>query len=209
MNLKKNVACVFNNCRKPEGLLGKIILRGMNFCHSPAHRWGRGHLYLHGNERILDVGCGGGSNIAAFLKMSPTVKVVGVDYSEESVRYSLKLNAKAVGEGRCKVVQGNVLQLEFGDDEFDIVTAFETIYFWPDIVKSMREVHRVLKPGGIFLICNETDGTQASANRWADIINGMTNYTKESLNSILLQAGFKDIRSDINKKHFLCVFAKS
>ena len=36
--------------------------------------------------------------------------------------------------------------------------AFETVYFWPELAQNFREVYRVLKPGGIFFICNEANG---------------------------------------------------
>ena len=51
--------------------------------------------------------------------------------------------------------QGSVEHMNFTDASFDVVTAFETVYFWPGLPKCFQEVYRVLKPGGIFLICNE------------------------------------------------------
>lgn len=209
MILKKFLTHVFNNCARPQGWWGRVMLRSMNFGHRPAHRWGRAHLQLRGDECVLDVGCGGGSNLAAFLKVSPAIRVVGVDVSDESVACCLRVNAGAVAEGRCTVLRNEVSRLAFADGAFDVVTAFETVYFWPDIVASMREVRRVLKPGGVFLICNETDGTQPSASRWAGIIDGMTNYTQESLSAILREAGFSDLRCDVSQNHFLCITARA
>lgn len=50
------------------------------------------------------------------------------------------------------------MDLPFGNDVFDLITAFETIYFWPDILEALKQVHRVLKPNGTFMICNEVNG---------------------------------------------------
>ncbi len=49
--------------------------------------------------------------------------------------------------------------MPFDDEAFDCVSAFETVYFWEDLEKCFAEVHRVMKNGGTFLICNESDGT--------------------------------------------------
>jgi len=84
-----------------------------------------------------------------------------------------KTNRQAIRAGRCSVVQGNVAALPFETDRFDLATAFETVYFWPDLEKCFAEVHRVLKPGGSFLICNESDGTDEVTLRYAKIIDGM------------------------------------
>ena len=96
--------------------------------------------------------------------------VTGIDFSPVSVSKSLKVNTKAVEEGRCKVLEGNVANLPFDEGTFDLVTAFETIYFWPDIEHCFNEVKRVLKPGGQFVIVNESDGHGAMDAKWESMI---------------------------------------
>ena len=60
------------------------------------------------------------------------------------------VNETAIADGRCAVLQGSVADMMFADNWFDAVTAFETVYFWPDLPRCFREVWRVLKPGGTF-----------------------------------------------------------
>lgn len=141
----------FQNTRKPQGFLGKVMLRGMNSGHAKMAEWGFSHLHLRDNTHILDVGCGGGANIAHMLKVLPKSKVDGLDYSEESVAFSKKTNAIQLGK-RCEICQGDVSALPYTDESLDYVTAFETIYFWPDLNNAFREIRRVLKPNGIFFI---------------------------------------------------------
>ena len=64
-----------------------------------------------------------------------------------------------IASGRCTVIQGNVAELPFDDESFELATAFETVYFWPGLEHCFSEVCRVLQPGGRFIICNESDGT--------------------------------------------------
>ncbi len=128
------------------------------------------------NARVLDCGCGGGANIRTMLKKCPNGEVKGVDYSPVSVEKAKKVNEDAILNGRCVILQGNVADLIFAANQFDLVTAFETIYFWPDLLQSFREVHRVLKPDGMFLICNECGGDNEKDEKWTEKIDGMTIY---------------------------------
>ena len=130
----------FENTRKPVGLGGKIMVAMMNLGHSPVARWGLRFLELTLDAKVLDCGCGGGANIKRLLKKCPEGIVKGIDYSPVSVEKSKKVNDAAIAEGRCAVLQGSVANMIFADDWFDAVTAFETVYFWPDLPRCFREV---------------------------------------------------------------------
>jgi ubiquinone/menaquinone biosynthesis C-methylase UbiE len=140
---------------------------------------------------ILDIGCGGGMNINRMAQSAK--KVYGVDYSIESVNLSKEVNQDLIREGRVEVHEGNVMDLPFEDNSFDIVTAFETVYFWPDIVKSFGEVKRVLKPGGMFLIGCEANGTNNLAMKFFDKVVDMTFYEDNDLVGFLKSNDFKDV----------------
>lgn len=142
--------------------------------------------------RVLDVGCGGGSFIAMMLKRAPGTQFHGVDYSPVSVKKSLSFNRGAVRGGQVKIVQGSVSALPFEPDFFDLVTASETIYFWPDPANDVREVARVLKPGGVFAVCCDAADKEA-AKKYTDRIRGMTVYTPEELSGFLAGAGLTGI----------------
>ena len=148
----------FENTRKPVGFGGKIMVAMMNLGHSAVARWGLQFLNTAPDAKVLDCGCGGGANIRRLLKKCPQGVVKGIDYSPVSVEKSKKVNDVAIAEGRCAVLQGSVADMMFTDNWFDAVTAFETVYFWPDLPRCFREVYRVLKVGGTFLICNEASG---------------------------------------------------
>jgi ubiquinone/menaquinone biosynthesis C-methylase UbiE len=182
----------FENTRKPVGLGGKIMVVMMNLGHSPVARWGLRFLELAPDVKVLDCGCGGGANIKRLLKKCPQGIVKGIDYSLVSVEKSKKVNETAIVEGRCTVLQGSVADMIFADNWFNEVTAFETVYFWSDLPRCLREVRRVLKPGGTFLICNESNGDTDKDEKWTEIIGGMTIYKDIELKAYLEQAGFHD-----------------
>ena len=197
----------FENTRKPIGLGGKIMVTMMNLGHSPVARWGLRFLELTPDAKVLDCGCGGGANIKRLLKKCPQGVVKGIDYSPVSVEKSKRVNEAAVTKGRCTVLRASVTELPFESEQFDAVTAFETVYFWPDLPQCFREVWRVLKSGGTFLICNESNGDTDKDEKWTEIIGGMTIYKDIELKSCLEQAGFFDVQIH-KKKTWLCVTAR-
>lgn len=197
----------FENTRKPQGFGGKIMVAMMNSGHSAMAEWGLRHIQIADNSAFLDIGCGGGANIKKMLTMCPHGRVSGIDYSSVSVEKSRKINRKAIADGRCSVIEGSALVLPFSEDSFDTVTAFETVYFWPEIEKCFREVYRVLEPNGCFMICNESNGDTNKDDKWVEKIGSMTIYNGEQLRTFLANAGFTDIQIDKNEKGWLCVKA--
>ena len=200
-----NKMSFFENTKKPEGLGGKIMVAMMNSGHSKLADWGMSFLGLSTDAAVLDCGCGGGANLCKLLKRCPNGTVTGIDYSSVSVEKSKKLNAKTISEGRCCVLETSVAVLPFEDNKFDVVTAFETVYFWPGLVDCFREVYRVTKTGGIFLICNEATGDTDKNDKWTQLIDGMTIYRDAQLKTALRDAGFTNIQIHKNKKDWLCV----
>ena len=181
------------NARKPVGELGDKLLDRMNESHESLAQWGVSHLDITNDDVILDIGCGGGVNVERFLKMTEN-KVYGLDYSEIAVEKSTKLNQDAIDEGRCEVIQGSVSELPFEDNTFDIVTGFETVYFWPDFVNDCKEVRRVLKDDGIMFICNEAIPDEED-ERQKELINllDMKIFSEDEFDEYLREAGFSDI----------------
>ena len=197
----------FQNTRKPEGFGGKIMVAMMNVGHSAVARWGLQFLNAAPDAKVLDCGCGGGANMKRLLKKYPQGIVKGIDYSSVSVKKARRLNQAAIQDGRCVVWQGSVEHIIFAKDWFDVVTAFETVYFWPDLPQCFLEVWRVLKPRGIFLICNESNGDTDKDEKWTRIIGGMTIYKDTELEAYLEQAGFRDVQIH-KRKSWLCVTAR-
>ncbi|MCR4749134.1 MAG: class I SAM-dependent methyltransferase [Lachnospiraceae bacterium] len=195
--------------RKPEGFLGKMMVNGMNGGHAKLADWGMSHLQSIVPEEIIELGCGGGRNAGELLKRYPASKLTAIDYSEVSVKIAAEYNVLDVKSGRCKVMQGDVSALTLPEEKYDLATAFETIYFWPGLEKCFSQVAKVLKPGGVFMIVNESDGTDETGLKFEKIIDGMKCYTIKEIESALENAGFSKIRSDHHKsKPWITIVAK-
>jgi ubiquinone/menaquinone biosynthesis C-methylase UbiE len=127
----------------------------MNSSHSKLTDWGLEHISIENHHTILDVGCGGGRTVSKLAAIATQGKVYGVDYSEQSVAATKRTNGGWLDLGRVEVRQGSVSQLPFADGMFDLVTAVETHFWWPNLPGDMREVFRVVKPGGTLALIAE------------------------------------------------------
>ena len=185
-----------NQTRKPEGTLGKMMVNGMNSGHAKMADWGMSHLPELNPSKILEAGCGGGRNAGELAKRYQSAKVTAVDYSEVSVAKAAEFNRALIDSGRIIVKQGDVSDLRLPVATYDLATAFETIYFWPGLEKCFKEVAKVLKTGGVFMIVNESDGTDDASLKYEKIIDGMKCYTIEQIEAALKAAGFSSVTSD-------------
>jgi ubiquinone/menaquinone biosynthesis C-methylase UbiE len=143
-------------CRRPSGRLGRRVARVMNTTHRPLTEWGLSHVTIEPRFTLLDIGCGGGGTVATLANAAGEGKVYGVDISPASVSTARRTNAQLIDSGRVEVRLASVAALPFGDDTFDLATAVETFYYWPDPVASLREILRVLRPRGTLIIIAET-----------------------------------------------------
>ena len=198
----------FQNTCKPKGIGGKIMVHMMNTGHSSMAEWGFTHMEIQSDDVCLDIGCGGGANVRKLLEKSPYGKVTGIDYSEISVEKTRKINKAGIESKRCEILQGDVMKLPFRDEIFDVITAFETIYFWPDICEAFKQVYKILKIGGTFMICNESNGENPRDEKWTNRIQGMKIYNSEQIKKFLEDAGFTDVKVDKTKKGWIWVVVK-
>jgi SAM-dependent methyltransferase len=153
-----------NQVRKPTKWVGRLFLWIMNISHSGVTDWGLKHVQIEEYFTILDVGCGGGRTIEKLAGLAAKGMVYGVDYARGSVAASRGRNAQFIDTGRVEIEEASVSQLPFPENKFNLVTAVETQYYWPDLVKDMQEIRRVLKPGGTLIVIAES--YKKGANDW-------------------------------------------
>lgn len=189
---------------KPHGEEGIQTIKNMNENHKDISEFAFECINVKDEDKILDIGCGGGVNIEKFLKIT-RCNVDGLDYSEISVAESTKRNQKAVDDGRCEVIQADVSSMPIDDETYDLVSAFETIYFWPDIANTFKEVARIIKPNGQFMIAQGTDGNHPDDEKWLSTVEGMSVYTAPELEKYLIEAGFKNVDSFVKENDYILV----
>ena len=199
------------NAGRPQGFWGKMMIKSMNKGHSELTDWARVHLEIKRNYNALDIGCGGGKTVSKLCKRIGNGKVFGIDYSELCVEKSKKLNKNNIMCGKASILQSSVSSLPFEDNKFDVITAVETYYFWPDKLNDLKEVYRVLKSGGKLLLVFEMVKSEEEPHKWDNVEKslGIEAVSKDGIADILLHAGYQNIRTySKSSTGWLCVTAE-
>ncbi len=146
---------LLSQVRKPTGWAGRSFLWIMNKSHARVTDWGLSHVRIEEHFKILDVGCGGGRTVGKLAAIATNGKVHGVDFAAGSVAASRATNARLIQEGRVEINEASVSRLPYTGDQFDLVTAVETHYYWPRPAEDVGEILRILKPGGTLILIAE------------------------------------------------------
>jgi SAM-dependent methyltransferase len=199
---------ILRQCRNPKGRFGRFLARGMNFGHSGITKWGLGFIDIVFDTTALDIGCGGGKTVERLAEIAVNGKVVGIDYSPDAVAVARKKNKAFINEGRVDILQEAVSSMQFSNGSFDLVTAVETHYFWPDLRNDLKKVYRVLKQGGRLLIVGAVYRNKKFDRRNQRIVSatGMIYLSIEELIDILGGIGFSEFDAfEEKKKGWFCV----
>jgi ubiquinone/menaquinone biosynthesis C-methylase UbiE len=210
------------NFRKPTGWFGRMLGHVMAVQHRTLTVWAIELMNVASTDAVLDVGCGGGMAVKLLARRAAAGRVAGVDYSEAMLQQARARNRRAVERGQVEITFGDAMALPYAGDTFDKVCGIETFYFWPDPLAGLREVHRVLKPGGVAAIALEMSkeaGAQTSAlqryfsqryaNRSAGL--GLSICSGAELTTLLTQAGFTQARYESQPDKalgWLCALAR-
>lgn len=157
MKVKRRLEGLWNQqYRSPSGLIGRLAGERMVRQHGPETAWTMNLLEIQPTDIVLEVGFGAGQGIKLAAEKASDGRVIGIDLSEMMVRVATRRNAQAVKAGRVALSQGNMTALPFEDQYFDKVMTIHTFYFWSEPAQALRELYRVLKPGGRLVITLST-----------------------------------------------------
>jgi ubiquinone/menaquinone biosynthesis C-methylase UbiE len=183
----------------------------MNLGHLPFIKKVLSAVPIGPSDMVLDIGCGGGNAIRVMAKSAG--KVCGIDHSLACVEKSIRVNRSQIEAGRVFIQEGDAGGLPFEDGMFDLITAFETIYFWPDIESAIRGLRRKLKPSGVFLVACETRAPENKERHFLEDVDAGKGafhvYGRGEIRGILEKTGFADIKEPLpQKRRWLCLTAR-
>ncbi|MEM7303056.1 MAG: class I SAM-dependent methyltransferase [Pseudomonadota bacterium] len=186
---------------KPQGLLGRLILRRLNRVNEGMNSRTLELLALQNNDHILEIGFGGGALIAEILAKGRCARVAGVDISPLAVTQAQKRFRTDIAKGSVEFLQGGQSDLPYPESSFTKICCVNVIYFWTDLSSMLFEVFRVLKPEGI-LILSYAEGAP----------NKLARFPAAEVEAKLAEIGFDNMCTvdghDIENGTYHCTSAK-
>jgi ubiquinone/menaquinone biosynthesis C-methylase UbiE len=144
----------------PRGVLGRLGAMIMARMAGKRNAWFISLLDIQRNDHILEVGFGPGTVLQAISDIDTDGFIAGIDASPLMVKQASKRNAAAVGAGRMQLQQGFVQSLPYEDESFDKVVSINSVHIWPDKSVGVKEIRRVLKPGGLIALALQPPQTR-------------------------------------------------
>ena len=188
----------------PAGDAGRDMILRMNREHGPLRAWGFAHIPV--GRSVLDVGCGAGAALHELAEQYPDANLTGCDISPLAIETAAALNEAFVKAGRMRFLLCGVPDLPFKDGAFDTVFSVESLYFWPDQIAGLKEILRVLAPGGHFMTVLEMVGGMMDERRLAIAEHlRMVCPTPDELRELMKAAGFSNVSTELEPEHrWLC-----
>lgn len=176
--------------RRPSGDIAPAVAERMNSSNGAVNRKCIDLLELQAGQRVLEIGPGNAAFACEIVGANRDIYYHGLDWSAEMVREAQRLNVEGVRRGTMCFQQGDAAALPFPDSSFDRVLTVHTLYFWEQPREPLREIRRVLKPGGsLCLAFGERDFMETLPFT----SYGFTLYHARDVSPLLKDAGFQQV----------------
>lgn len=191
--------------RKPGGILAGKVGNQMNKTNSFLYDFTRDTMQLKNNESILEIGFGNGKFFNKLFSTAANLKISGLDFSPEMLREATANNKSIPGNGTLTLQLGSSDKIPFADNSFDKVFCINVIYFWEQPELHVKEIYRVLKPGGKFYT---TIRTKESLAEMPFTKYGFITYTKQEWIHVLEVNHFDFVYAEKTQNEPDAVFGK-
>ena len=175
----------------PRGLLGRVLARIMERETAVENAWTRGLLALEPSDSVLELGFGHGSNLMELARAVPHGHVAGVDHSQDMRRLAARRCAKLLQSGRVALDCADTRALPYPDGRFDKAISVHTLYFWEDPLDDLKEIRRVLRPGGTLVLGFRPKDDRASSDFPETVYRF---YARREVEDLLERSGFATVR---------------
>lgn len=147
-------------------------------------------------KRMLEIGFAGGRHIEDIFNKTSVETMAGIDISDSMVREAINRNKVLIANKKLVLLQGSSSDIPFKTSEFDSVLSLNTMYFWKNPLRDLRQILRVLKPGGRLILAINSKEIMLK-NAYKDKYFNF--YSKQEVNDLLDASGFKNIRHSYQK----------
>jgi SAM-dependent methyltransferase len=156
---------------RPSGLFGRVVggVMATRSSNVRRNRWAVDQLAVRPTDRVLEIGFGPGIAIEALVARVRDGAVDGIDHSQVMVRMAARRNARALAEGRLRLTQASVADVDETLAPLDLILAVNNLGMWPDPPAELKNLESLLGPGGRIAIGQQprTPGADAETARRA------------------------------------------
>ena len=175
----------------PSGLLGRVIARVMALETATPNQRALELLGVDESSRVLEVGFGHGHTLARAAELARRGFVAGIDISATMVEMAESFNRGSIEKGLIEVRQASSDQIPYVDQSFDRIFAMHTLYFWNNPLVHLREIHRVCREGGRFVL---GFGPKEDARAVAEFPGTVyTFYSIDQARDLMSRSGFHSV----------------
>ena len=188
-------------------MLGKVFGYLMNKINNDLNKFMLHNLLLDADDEVLEVGFGDGKLIVEIAEKLNRGKVVGLDFSETMVRRATKNNRKGIAQGKVELYNASIESMPLDAGSFNKICSANTIYFWPEPDKNIKELYRLLKKNGRIVLGFRT---KQQLERQSFSKHGFTLYEMQDVKELLNIAGFSEVEivsKPSNKLESYCAIA--
>jgi ubiquinone/menaquinone biosynthesis C-methylase UbiE len=160
--------------------------------HRPVGAQAINRMNVSAEAKVLDVGCGSGW--AARLLAQDAKHVIGIDVSDEMIRVARE---QSTDFANVEYQVASAENLPFPDNTFTHAFSMESLYYYADIRKALREIARVLQPGGTFVTVVDLYQENLPSHQWIETLKVPVQLLNTAeYRSLLEAAGFMSIRDE-------------
>jgi ubiquinone/menaquinone biosynthesis C-methylase UbiE len=195
--------------RRPAGWLGEVVARVMARETRGANTFALDQVEIEPSDAVLEVGSGHGETLLTVARRAASGFAAGIDPSDVMVRLAARRLRREIRRGRVEVRQAEAARIPFDDARFDVALAVHVLYFWPEPAIELREIRRVLRPGGTLLLGFRPDGAEARASLPGSVYHLRSIQEVEKL---LRETGYETMRvaeAPRGGAPFACVVARA
>lgn len=181
---------------RPEGLSGRLLSILMSCGNARMYEIAYRLLDIRSGDHLLEIGFGNGKYLAKTAGRACAGFVAGIDISNAMVHTARRRNANFLRSAKMEIKKGNIASIPYGNCRFDKVYSLNTIYFWQNPEKDLREIFRVMKPGAALVLGMNT---RAVMEKSGYDPRYFTFYDRQEVEMLLAETGFTGI-SAIHEK---------
>ncbi len=188
MNSPMDFEKVAKQLAHPTGAFGVEVALGMNHLNQFINKNTYDLLQINDSDKVLEIGLGNGKFIKNILNYGNNICYTGLDISHTMITEAKKLNDKFIKAGFVNLILADIEKMPFLKESFNKICTINTIYFWKNPTKALKEVYRILRKDGLFIISFRPyiEGQSLNFSEY-----GFTEYKTEEVESIIHKANFK------------------